>query len=435
MAQVFQEEELYGLKLAAAMRTLVIGAPGAFVVVFANPANMLYWTVAAVFSIFLAWLHFYVRTRWSKQRGLSYVFVALDFISVCVFAMRPEFLAVNEIPIQATDKFSVQSIILALIAMYGLTGRPNLVIWAGAAAALSWGASMAYLLSLPDTLSNSDRAWAGIAIMLDPHYIGLGRSLIEMVIFMMLAGTIAVIVIRLRGLVAKRAIVERERTNLSRYLPRDLADTLAERDNPLDAPKVHRVVVSFVDMVGFTSRAEALAPGETIELLRDFHGVLSDCAFEHRGTLEKFLGDGIMVTFGRVEPDPGDATAALSCAIDMVERIDRWTKERGDAPPIQIGIGLHVGEVVIGNIGTKSRLEPAILGDVVNTASRIQSLTRKFGYPLLFSDDLLRAAEAAGDGQAHLSRAEPLGPQPIRGRGGQLNLYGLRVEPSITRAG
>ncbi len=429
LAEVFQEEEAYGLKLAALVRTMIITLLVCFVLVFAEFVNALYWISGSSLVVLLAWCHLYTRHKWSKARWTSYIYALLDFSAICIIALRPNLLIDSELVPQATNKVTVQSVILAIIAMYGLTGRPVLVIWAGVSAALCWGATMFYLLTLPETLSNSDREWAGIGIILDPYYIGLGQTLAEMTIYILVAGAIAVIVVRLRGLVAKRALVERERTNLSRYLPRELAETLAGRDNPLDAPKVRRVVVLFVDMIGFTRRAEALDPGATILLLRDFHGVLADCAFEFGGTLEKFLGDGMLVTFGRLAPDARDAANALGCARAMVQRVARWTEERGDRPPIKVGIGIHMGEVVIGNIGTSQRLEPAILGDVVNAASRIEALSRAFPYPILLSQDVREAAAGCAEGQDIVTQAKALGAQSIKGRGAALDLYGLMAEP------
>ncbi len=429
LTQVFLEEELYGLKLAALSRTLVIGSLCVFFIIVNNPVSKWHWAIASSILIVIMWIHYVWRLKRPREVWISYILVLADFITAALFALRPQFLVFSELPAQATDKLSAQSVIVVLIAMYGLTGRANLVIWAGVSAALCWGAAIGYLLTLPDTFNITDREWAGIGIILDPYYIGIGRALSEMTLFVLAAFAVAVIVVRLRGLIATSTLVERERSNLSRYLPRDLADTLAGRDSPLDAPKVRHVVVIFVDMVGFTGRAEALGPEDTITLLRDFHEVLGDCTFEYGGSLEKFLGDGIMVTFGRTESDPEDAAKALRCACTMVERITHWTEERGDRPPIEIGIGLHMGEVVTGNIGTTSRLEPAILGDVVNTASRIQSLTRNTRYPILLSEELRGAAATTAEGAALVAGAEPLGPQPIKGRGAALDLYGLSPPP------
>ena len=184
-------------------------------------------------------------------------------------------------------------------------------------------------------------------------------------------------------------------------------------------PAVQPVAVLFADMVGFTTVSERLAPGELVALLRDFHGRLARITFAHDGTVDKYIGDAIMVHFGTPRPQPDDPVRALACAAEMVAEIRRWNAERvaAGAMPIGIGIGLHYGDVVVGNIGDARRLEYTVLGDTVNVASRLERLTRETGAALVASDDLVRAVRACGvDARALVADLDRERTRTVRGR-------------------
>jgi adenylate cyclase len=135
-----------------------------------------------------------------------------------------------------------------------------------------------------------------------------------------------------------------------------------------------------------------------VGLLREFLGRLARIAFAHDGTVDKYIGDAIMVHFGTPRPQKDDPARALACAAAMIAEIGRWNAERAETgeAPIGIGIGVHYGEVLVGNIGDARRLEYAVLGDTVNVASRLERLTRETGTSLVVSDDLVRAVRGCG---------------------------------------
>jgi adenylate cyclase len=166
-----------------------------------------------------------------------------------------------------------------------------------------------------------------------------------------------------------------------------------------------------------------------IALLRGFHARLEASVFEHDGTLDKYLGDGVMATFGTPESSPDDAGNALAAARAMLRSIDAWNRERaarGD-PPIRLSIGIHYGAVVLGDVGSARRLEYAVIGDVVNVASRLEELTRELDSPLVVSDALISAVRAAGDRRAELAGLERTAPHMLRGRTAAVALWVLRA--------
>jgi adenylate cyclase len=144
--------------------------------------------------------------------------------------------------------------------------------------------------------------------------------------------------------------------------------------------------------------------------------------FAHEGTVDKYVGDAIMATLGTPRARPGDAANALRCTLAMIDAVAAWNAERraaGEAP-LAVGIGVHYGPVVAGDMGDERRLEYAVIGDTVNVASRIEALTRERGAAALISAEAVAAAALAGPSAARLSRAEPA---TLRGRDRPVELW------------
>jgi adenylate cyclase len=191
--------------------------------------------------------------------------------------------------------------------------------------------------------------------------------------------------------------IERERSNLARYFSPNVVEELSVNDEPLKQVRTQDVAVLFADIVGFTAYADGRSPTEVIGTLRLFHERMECEVFRHQGTLDKYLGDGLMATFGTPFTGDCDAGNALRCAQAMIGSIDELNRERNNRgdPPIQLSLGLHYGQVVLGDIGL-NRLEFAVIGTTVNAASRLESLTREFGCALVASNDLVQRARAEG---------------------------------------
>ena len=224
---------------------------------------------------------------------------------------------------------------------------------------------------------------------------------------------------KLRELERRRAAAERARTNLSRYFSPNLVEMLADRDEPLGAVRRQTVAVLFVDIVGFTRMAERMTPEAVVTMLRQFHDRMTAQIFACGGTVEKYIGDEIFAVFGLPEVGPDDAANALSCADMMLTALDRWNEERAATgePPLAIGIGLNYGAAVIGDVGSEQSLAFSVIGDTVNTASRLQALTRSLATPLVVGDAVVAAAKTTPSIAAGLlGGLEDRGEQNLRGR-------------------
>ena len=177
--------------------------------------------------------------------------------------------------------------------------------------------------------------------------------------------------------------------------------------------------VMFSDIRGFTALSERLPPEELVRLLNGYLDSMVEAIVREGGTVDKFIGDAILASFGVPISRPDDAVRAVRAALAMLERLEVWNAERRRTgePTFEIGIGLHTGEVIAGNVGsTRNKMEYTIIGDAVNTASRIEQLNKRFGTQLLISDTTHALVEG-------VVTARPLGPVELRGKSHPVRLF------------
>ncbi len=225
------------------------------------------------------------------------------------------------------------------------------------------------------------------------------------------------------GLAATLAARERRRLRASfdgLVSPAVLEEMIAGRLTP-DLAGVRRdICVLFSDIRSFTTLSETMAPEDVTALLNDYFGRMTRAIHAEGGTLDKFIGDGIMAFFGAPHPSPRPCADAFAAARAMLATLDDFNRERArhGAPPLAIGIGLHYGPAVIGYIGSRERNEYSAIGDTVNAASRIEGLTKDAGFPLLLSATVVaRLDDSAG--------LTAIGPMAVKGRA-PIEVFGWR---------
>lgn len=270
--------------------------------------------------------------------------------------------------------------------------------------------------------------------VLDPSAVGIGARFQEVIVFLIVALTLALAVRRANALLISHAGLERERTNLARYFSPNVVEQLSKNDEPLKQVRTQNVAVLFTDIVGFTSYADGRSPMEVIGTLRQFHERMEREVFRHDGTLDKYLGDGLMATFGTPFTSEADAGNALRCAQAMIDAIDELNleRERRGEPPIRLSIGLHYGQVVLGDIGL-NRLEFAVIGTAVNAASRLEALTREYGCAMVASDELVQRARAeSSSASADFANLVAQPPRTIRGLEQSVGIW-TRAYSSVTQ--
>ncbi len=198
------------------------------------------------------------------------------------------------------------------------------------------------------------------------------------------------LVILLSRLTKDVALFERTNLQLGRYFSPKIREEIERLDFDInERPKeTQMVAVLFTDLVGFTKLSENLEPSEALELLSAYQKRMVGPIFKNQGTVDKFIGDAVMATFGTPVSRGNDAQNALSCARDMQIAMREWEKERSekDLPTIKHRIGIHYGRCVVGNIGSEERMEFAVIGDTVNVAARICDACKETGAQTLISD-------------------------------------------------
>jgi adenylate cyclase len=231
---------------------------------------------------------------------------------------------------------------------------------------------------------------------------------------------------KLREIERQRTVAERARGNLSRYFSPHFAALLAERDEPLGAVRRQNVAVLFADIVGFTRMAEAMAPEAVVTMLRQFHDRMTAEIFACGGSVEKYIGDEIFAVFGVPEPSDQDAANALKCGQAMLMALAEWNREREgtDEPRLSIGIGLNYGPAVLGDVGSEQALSFTIIGDTVNTANRLQGLTRTLATPLVAADAVVQAIQVDGTAAvAAVTNLRDRGEHELRGRRAPVHIW------------
>ena len=200
------------------------------------------------------------------------------------------------------------------------------------------------------------------------------------------------------------------RSNFERYFAPNVAAEIAQRADAVGVGGEKRpVTVMFTDIRGFTSMSEKMTPDEIASLMSEYIEEMVDIIFEFGGTLDKFIGDAIMALWGAPISHPDDHDKAVQAAIAMQAAVAElnvhWKKE--DRPTISVGIGINHGDVFAGNIGSHRRLEYTVLGDAVNTASRLCS--KAAGGEILISPALF-------DKLTDKPKVDELEPMPMKGK-------------------
>lgn len=212
----------------------------------------------------------------------------------------------------------------------------------------------------------------------------------------------------------------RKRDNLTRFLPRPVAERImAQGDVPL-RPVQREVTVLFTDIRDFTTLSENMAPAALLAFLDDYLGHMSQIVKGHDGVVNKFLGDGMLAFWGVPDEDPHHAEQAMAAALHMrakLRDINAARAEQGLAP-IRVGIGIHTGVVAAGMLGGADQHEYTIIGDAVNVASRVEGLTRRLDTDILVTESTWNLVQ--GSFQGHR-----LAEEPVKGRSEPVVVYAL----------
>jgi adenylate cyclase len=359
------------------------------------------------------------RGSWVKASGwsLTCTYIAIGFLLPFIWYQsvggdavpRSYFLKVNILPMD-----------FIFLVLCCLPGRP---IYPAVFTATSMG-SLAVIYALAFTDPRTVYARNILESVQGPGA-SLILTMINTTMFLASGVLLALLLSRFRQTVVEASRAEHSTAQLGRYFSPGVATHIAGSSAEFLQPggKLQQVTVLFSDLRGFTALSEGLEPARVVELLSLYQEQMVEALFEHGGTLDKFIGDGIMATFGTPQPAPDDALRAVRAALAMQSRLTELNlvlKLRG-LPELRQGIGVHSGPAIAGNVGTRKRLEYTVIGDTVNTASRIEALCKQTGDDLLVSEQVRLGCQSAG---AEF-RFEPRGELPVKGKTQPLAVFTL----------
>lgn len=212
---------------------------------------------------------------------------------------------------------------------------------------------------------------------------------------------------------------EKIQTAMSKYISKDVMQNVVQNIDSIKlGGKRAEVTVLFADIRGFTSISEQLSPVEVTKILNEYFSELVPIIEEHKGILNKFMGDAILAIFGEPIKNENHPIDAVKCANKMLKKVkllqEKWLNE--GKPKIEIGIGIATGEAFVGNIGSEERLEYTVIGDTVNTASRIENYNKVYRTNFLISEETYLKVQKYVD-------VIKIREVSIRGKAKKINIY------------
>jgi adenylate cyclase len=392
------ESKRQGLLLAVRARWVALAVIAVSLPIINPNWDVIYYVVMLGFFALIGWAQ--LKVGKVGRSPLEVFLIICDLALITLLTVVPNPLSAENWPIGMQFRFGTFIYFFVFLGTATLAYSWRTVVAMGFWTSTVWaiGAGWAYLQ--PEThAALSERVRAALEPdvrmfhIINPSSIGIPERFQEIIVFLIVAMTLALAVRRSNALLISHAGLERERANLARYFSPNVVNELSGNDEPLTRVRTQDVAVLFADIVGFTAYTDGRDPNEVIDTLRQFHERMEREVFQHGGTLDKYLGDGLMATFGTPFAGDSDALNALRCARGMIASIAELNRERIDRgePPIQVSVGLHYGQVVLGDIGL-NRLEFAVIGTTVNAASRLEALTREFGCAIVVSDALVQQA-------------------------------------------
>jgi len=431
-----------GLRFLLRVRLVVLAAVALWLITNYAPRRLALGLLTVVAFALSGVAQYQLGRRWGRPVFWAGVFTVFEVALLVIVVLAP-FTFPEDWPPQMQLRLVTAFYLFIYVAGTVLSYSPSLVVWTGTLTAVAWGVGHHVMLRLPGTVTVHGplidtpglSPTGSLALYLDPRFVSDAAWRTQTVLLLLLTLVLAAAVTRSRNLLRRQVADHLARANLARYFSPNVVDMLASAGPTGTAARHQRVAVLFADVRGFTRISESIGAVRTMALLQGFHEHVTPVIFEHGGTLEKYIGDAVMATFGTPSSGPDDASRALRCAVTLAAETSRWSADRvahGELP-VEIGIGAHYGEAVVGSIGDGQRLDYLVIGDTVNVTSRLERLTREIDAQIVVTEELVarvRAEGAAADGLLH--RFTRRGEVRVAGRDQPVTVWTVQRElPSV----
>lgn len=427
-------------------RTGALAAVAGFMTLVSKWNAAFLFVLAALFAFFLIGLIEYaIARRRNAPKWLGYAIGTLDIVLLTALLILPNPFALEQTPLAMQLREGGFKYLLIFVCLGALSLSPRLAAWLGVAAALSWLGGVVWVAIQPGTIIPASQLYAlsledRLRFYLNPNFVDAFEQATNVFVILIIAAIISLVVSRSKRLADDYITAERARGNLARHFSPNVVDELASADEPFGPVRRQDVAVLFADIVGFTAYSEDHPAEDVFVLLRQFHRRMEQVVFDHGGTVDNYIGDCIMATFGVPRAGHDDATRAIRCAEAMVDALAKWNEARGIAgwPLVDVRIGAQFGSVVLGAVGSERSLSFAVVGDAVNVASRLQALCRDLDAVACFGAALMDAATQE-NGALPQTQAKDRGLVHIRGRDEPVHVWAIgreaQAEPPLSLAG
>ncbi|MCB9744450.1 MAG: adenylate/guanylate cyclase domain-containing protein [Alphaproteobacteria bacterium] len=420
LQRILEVQEMRGEWLVNRIRLvyslMAVGLLGSVMPINTHEANLIFGVqVSAWLTFALIWE--FVRWRITQTHGADHYVPALKYVSITVdLGLLTLGAAANSVNHPGVIEF-FRSYIPLVFVFWNLLSSLRLSFWAclysaGLTAALN--TVVLILVVVQDLIEVSPVS------VYDRRAINLADQGTE-ILFIAIPGLIAAgltritrrLILRSEGEAMRRARAEAERERLGKYMSKEIVEMVVSQGGELQLGGQRReATVLFSDIRNFTPLAETIEPEAAVRLLNDYFTRMVDIVFRYGGTLDKFLGDGMMVVFGAPLDLEDAPTKAVLAAVEMVHEVNRLNAElraQGFPAEIGIGVGIATGTVVSGNIGSPDRMEYTCIGDTVNYAARLESANKALQSQIVIS-------EATHSGLSVALPTEQVDPMQVKGK-------------------
>jgi adenylate cyclase len=437
MVMLWSRAEREGAKLQFWSRTISTAVVAVVLAALFTWNAGLLFILAALAGFFLIGLvqYWLIRAGYRPVR-VGVVAGTLDMILLTALIVLPNPFASDALPPALAIRQGGFKYLLILVCLGALTLSPRLAAWLGFVAAASWSIAVAWVASQPGVTVMLDGAAPNRPASgpyFDPNVVDIANQVTHVVVILIITGIIALVVSRSRHLAIDYVRAERARGNLARHFSPNVVDELASADEPFGPVRRQEAGVLFADIVGFTNFAEDNPPERVFELLREFHRRMEQAIFDNGGTVDNYIGDSVMAIFGLPRRGKDDASRTLACAREIAAAIAAWNRQRAAAglPEVDARIGCQYGPAVLGAVGSERILSFSLVGDTVNVASRLQTITRDLDARICVGSALVEAVRREG-GEALLEGLVDRGPVHLRNRDNPVGVWVLPLQPAPT---
>ncbi|HRY23692.1 MAG: adenylate/guanylate cyclase domain-containing protein [Geminicoccaceae bacterium] len=330
-----------------------------------------------LYALFTFWrLGLALRQRLTRPILAVSVVVDIALLMVTIWSFHLQYQAPPALYLKAPTLMYV----FILIALRTLRFEPAFVLLAGISAALGWLALVAYAVLAGGGPAGETMITRDFAEYMMSYSILIGAEVDKIVSILVVTAILALALHRARKLLVRAAVEGQAASDLKRFFAPEIAGRITGSDAELvpGRAELREAAIMFIDLRGFTGLGERLAPADVMQLLGEYQALMTRAVRAAGGSIDKFMGDGILASFGAVRPSDSAAAEALAAIEAVLETGQRWSGDRArrNLPAPAVAAAITTGTVMFGTVGDAQRLEYTVLGEPVNLAAKLEKHTK-----------------------------------------------------------